>query len=101
MNVEKNCISCGQTKSVELFSTNRKMRHGKSNLCLDCSRAKSRAYYQQHKDTIKARAKEYVYRNYSEYKKGGKYYKYQPKKDQIIDRVNQDIAEIEGILSDE
>lgn len=53
MQPAKSCSKCGELKSLEDFSPNKKMRDGRQSSCRDCSAAQLRRYRKDHPDKAK------------------------------------------------
>lgn len=45
--MQKRCTVCQLTKSVDAFNVSRRRKDGRQTLCRDCSRVKSKEYYQR------------------------------------------------------
>ena len=54
----KPCPACGEVKPLTAYSVDRSRSDGHMRTCKACNDAKSRAYYEQHQDRLRERARE-------------------------------------------
>lgn len=53
----QSCYKCGKSEPDVQFKIDRSRRHGKTNICIECEKQKTRDYYLKHKDSIKAKSR--------------------------------------------
>lgn len=53
---ERTCRTCGESKPVEAFSPNSRMKDGRLNKCRECRKADSRIYYDANAELIRMKA---------------------------------------------
>jgi hypothetical protein len=86
--MEKKCTKCGEVKSLDEFSNDKKGKHGKKSKCKDCVGL----YYQDNKEHILMLEKEYRNKNKEQKKKTSReYYKKNRKELLIKNKYYQEI----------
>ena len=64
---EKICTLCKESKDVKDFNKNKSKKDGLNNLCKECSKSRSKTYYNQngdkHKEAVRKRNKEILIEN--------------------------------------
>lgn len=59
----RTCTKCGETKSAEEFSRNRRNKSGYSFWCRPCTREYCRLYYQKHQERLRKRGTDWNRKN--------------------------------------
>lgn len=90
----RKCTKCKTTKKLDDFCNYKKAPSGKTYLCKECAKIKAREYYAKNREKIIERAKKSVYDNYSDYKKGGRFYEARKAKRDKNKQTSEKIEEV-------